>query len=180
MIVRSNFFPGQQKDEEIVLVLREHWFFLVIKLFIWLLFTAILLVAQNFIARSMPQLLEEPYVHYVDLIRNVYVMFLMLGLFTVITLYYLNVQIVTNERIVDIDQHSIFSRVVSELHLEKIEDVTSQTKGFLGTALRYGYVYIQTAGATERFTFENIANPELVSKVILDLYEKRAHKIITP
>ena len=175
MIVRANFFPGQQKNEEIVLILREHWFFLAIKLAIWALLTLVVLLVKNFLVRSAPQLLTEPYIHYVDLARNLYVMFLVLALFTVIALYYLNVQVVTNERIVDIEQKTVLNRIVSELHLAKIEDVSSETKGFFGTALRYGNVYVQTAGTEERFLFERVPNPELVNKVILDLYEKLPH-----
>ena len=75
-----------------------------------------------------------------------------------------------HKKIVDIDQKGIFNHTISELRLEKIEDVTSQTKGALGTIFDFGNVFVQTAGAMERFEFENVPNPAYVSKMILDLY----------
>jgi hypothetical protein len=99
-------------------------------------------------------------------------MFLLVGLFIIFVLYYLNIHVVTNIRIVDIDQTGLFNHTVSELRLEKIEDVTSETKGVLGTLFNFGTVYVQTAGAKERFEFENIPDPAMVSKMILDLYSK--------
>jgi len=89
------------------------------------------------------------------------------------TLYYLNIQIVTNLRIVDIDQTGLFNRRISELHIDKIEDVTSEEKGPFATIFQYGNVYVQTAGTVERFVFERVPNPERIEKIILDLYENR-------
>jgi hypothetical protein len=39
----------------------------------------------------------------------------------------------------------------------------------------FGTVYIQTAAAKERFEFQNVPNPGLLTKIILDLYEKIHH-----
>src|SRR3989338_6513153 len=86
-------------------------------------------------------------------------------------MYYLNVQIITNQRIVDITQDSLIHHTISELHLSNIEDVTAEVKGLFGTFLDYGNVYVQTAGAAERFVFDRVPNPTAVTKMILDLYE---------
>ena len=80
-------------------------------------------------------------------------------------------QIITDRRIVDIDQVGLFSHTISELHIENIEDVTSQTNGVFGTLFSYGMVYVQTAGTHERFEFDNVPNPGAVERMILDIYE---------
>lgn len=164
-------FPGQQKDEKIYMVLRQHWFYFLIKMVGWLIFVVILFVIDYFVPLFLPGILQEPYLPYFLLFKNLYVIFLILGLFLVWTLYYLEVQIVTNERVVDITQPSIFRRFVSELHLSRIEDVTSEVTGVVATIFSYGNVYIQTAGSIERFTFNNIPHPEKVEKLIVDLSE---------
>jgi len=87
-------------------------------------------------------------------------------------MYYLNIQIITNQRVVDITQHSLVHHMISELHLSRIEDVTAEVSGVLGTFLDYGDVFVQTAGETERFVFHNVANPQRIEKIILDLYEQ--------
>jgi len=43
--------------------------------------------------------------------------------------------------------------------------------GFLATMFNYGTVYIQTAGARQRFVFENIPEPRIVAKKIMELAE---------
>lgn len=165
-------FPGQQDGEEIYLVLRPHWFIFFLKLLAWVLFASFLLLADWAINQYAPTLKTAPYVNYVNLIKSVYLMFLILGLLILWVMYYLNIQIITNERIVDVTQRSLLHRTISELHLNSIEDVTAETKGIFGTFLDYGNVYVQTAAETERFIFDNVPNPGLVEKTILDLYEK--------
>ena len=86
--------------------------------------------------------------------------------------YYLNVQIITDRRIVDIDQVGLFHHEVSELHIENIEDVTSEVSGVLGTVFNYGDVYVQTAASIERFEFSDVPNPGSINKLIPDPYEK--------
>ena len=165
-------FPGQQEDEKICLVLRPHWMVFAMKFAFWLLFAAILVFSDWVIGRFLPVLKTDPYINYVNLIKSVYLMFLMLGLLIIWVMYYLDIQIITNERVVDITQGSLLHRTISELHLSRIEDVTSEVDGIFGTFLDYGNVYIQTAAETERFTFDRVPNPERVEKMILDLYEQ--------
>ena len=168
---KQSMFPGQQEDEEICLVVREHWMIFFMRFLSWLLFVAILLLSDWAIGKYAPILNTTPYLNYVNLIKSVYLMFLILGLLIIWVIYYLNVQIITNQRIVDMTQTSLLNHTISELHLSRIEDVTSETKGIFGTFLDYGNVYIQTAGETERFTFVKVPNPASIEKMILDLYE---------
>ncbi len=164
-------FPGQQPDEHILLETRQHWMVFLMKFIVWLLFAGILIFIDWAIGRFAPILRTNPYVDYVNLFKSVYLMFLILGLLIMWVMYYLNVQIITNQRIVDITQTSLIHHTVSELHLSRIEDVTADVKGLFGTLLDYGNVYIQTAGETERFEFDRVPNPASIEKMILDLYE---------
>jgi hypothetical protein len=88
-------------------------------------------------------------------------------------MYYLNTYVITIDRIVDINQVGLFNHTISELNLEKIEDVTSEVHGILGHIFDYGTVYVQTAGTVDRFEFDNVPNPGKITKVILGLYEDR-------
>jgi ABC-type multidrug transport system fused ATPase/permease subunit len=174
-MIKHPLFPGQQENEQIYMVLRPHWFIFFLKFLAWLLFAAILVFLDWFIDSFVPGLKSSPYVEYVNLAKSVYLMFLMLGLFILWIMYYLNMQVITNERVVDITQKSLLHHTVSELHLTNIEDVTAEVKGLFGTFLNYGNVYVQTAAETERFIFDHVPNPAKVEKTILDLYEKLPH-----
>lgn len=71
--------------------------------------------------------------------------------------YYLDVYIITNERIVNIEQNGFFKREISELHLHQIQDVSAKVNGFLPTIMHYGDVFIQTAAERENFVFANLS-----------------------
>lgn len=154
------------------MIFRQHWMILTYKIFVWLLFVAILLVSDFLFKKYLPQIFIQPYLDYYQLAKSVYFMLLILGLLIIWVMYYLNVYIITSRRIVDIDQVSLLKRTVSELHLSRIEDVTAEISGVFGTFLDYGNVYVQTAGETERFEFEKVPDPARIEKIILDLYEK--------
>lgn len=153
-------------------MVREHWVHLTLKIFVWIFFAAVLVLFNRFAQEYVPVIFEGRMGRITLLFTQVYTLFLALSLFLIWLFWYLNVQIITNIRLVDIDQVGLFSHVISELHLENIEDVTSETNGVLGTLFNYGDVYVQTAANIERFEFTNVPNPAEIEKMLLDLYEK--------
>lgn len=168
-------FPSQQENEKIYLVVREHWFHLFLKIMAWALFAVFLVLFNRYAREYVPGLFEGRAGEVTHLFTLVYTLFLVLSLFLIFIIYYLNIQIITNLRLVDVDQVGLFSHTVSELHLENIEDVTSETNGFFGTVFNYGMVYVQTAATIERFEFDNVPNPAAIEKLLLDLYEQIPH-----
>ncbi len=93
-------------------------------------------------------------------------------LFTAFLDYYLDAWIITNDRLMNIEQHGIFGRVISELDLYKIQDTTSEVKGILPSVFGYGNIHVQTAGETKRFELKQIPNPHEVRKLIMDMAEE--------
>jgi hypothetical protein len=168
-------FPSQQEGEEIYLLVREHWFNLFLKLLVWVFFAVVLVEFNRLAQANFPGLFVDAPGQVTLLFTQIYTLFLAVGLFLIFVFYYLNVQIITSIRVVDIDQIGLFDHVVSELHIDKIEDVTSETSGVFGTIFNYGRVMVQTAGTEEHFKFQNVPNPAGIEKMILDLYEKNSN-----
>jgi hypothetical protein len=83
---------------------------------------------------------------------------------------------VTDRRIVIIKQKCLFSRVISELELENIQDITTDIKGIIPTFLNYGNLFVQTAAEMERFVFRNIPNPTEVKDLIMSLQKTAESK----
>lgn len=167
-------FPSQNENEKVYIAVREHWIVLGLRIAVWSILLVVYVAFFVVGKESLPGLFEGDAYLVVSIFSKLYLIFLLLSLFIIFVLYYLNLHIITDIRIVDIDQEGLFSHVVSELHLDKIEDVTSQTNGLLANIFDYGTVLIQTAGATERFEFRNVPKPAVLTKIILDLYEQRA------
>jgi hypothetical protein len=169
----KKLFPSQQPDEKVYLVFREHWFRLAVKFFVVGLLMLLPFII-NYLFIDVKELFSNTQLQLiVDLVLQIYYMGLLLALFLIWILYYLNLGIVTERRLVDIDQHGLLKHEVSELNLDTIEDVSSETVGLFGNILNYGTVYVQTAGAKERFEFDKIHNPKKVASIILALYEQR-------
>ena len=76
--------------------------------------------------------------------------------------------ILTSERIIDVDQRSLFHRVVGELPIENIQDATYEVRGMLATFLNYGDVVVQTVGGATTLTVEFVEAPYDVQQAILD------------
>lgn len=96
--------------------------------------------------------------------------------FGVWTDYYLDIWIVTDRRIVNIDQKGLFSREVSTLRIERIQDVTFEMNGVVETVLGFGDVHVQTAGETREFVIKGIANPENIKRKILGHIDARTNQ----
>lgn len=176
----EKLFPGQLPEEHVRVLVREHWFRLFIKYFIvfvlsllpWLIKT--LLLGGTYLVKSVTA------AAIVNTLIGTYYIGLLVGAFIIYVIYYLNVYVVSEDRIVDIDQSGLLLRQVSELNIETVEDVTSQKVGFFGNIFSYGTVFVQTAGATERFEFTNIPDPDRISSIILELFEQHEGRPLKP
>lgn len=168
-------FPSQQPNEKIMLVVREHWFLLAIKFSLIVLLMFIPIILGILISISGIDFNSEVISGISSVGIQIYYLALIIASFIIWVIYYLNVHVVSDQRIVDIDQVGLLFREVSELNIETIEDVTSQNQGIFGNFLDYGTVYIQTAGAAQRFEFSNIPHPGQVASLILKLYEQHSN-----
>ncbi len=86
--------------------------------------------------------------------------------------YHLDVWIVTDQRIISIEQQGLFNHVSSEHSIYKVQDVTAEIKGKRQTFFNYGQVHIQTAAEAQRFIFEEVADPKKVARIIMETHEE--------
>lgn len=106
------------------------------------------------------------------LLGGVYALSVWLFFYTAFVNYFLDIWIVTNDRIIDIHQHGLFARTIAELDLFRVQDVTSECHGLFATIFDFGNVYIQTAGEKERFTFFNVPEPHKIREAIIQLADE--------
>ena len=173
--------PNQKENEHVILFLRRHWFILFKLMFttviMFILPLIILVVYHQYVAT----ILENPFWGPVLLVfGSAYFLSTWLLAFVQFTDYYLDTWIVSNERIINIEQNGLFNRTASEMHLNSIQDVTSEVNGFLNTILNFGSVYAQTASERERFHFEEIPTPEIVKEKLLKLVDDDKHRHGSP
>jgi hypothetical protein len=84
-------------------------------------------------------------------------------------MWFFSVNIVTDERVMDVDFYGLLFKHVSVAQLDRIEDVNYFQKGVLGAFFNFGDVLIQTAAEITGFVFNKIPNPDRVVKVLSEL-----------
>lgn len=170
--------PNQLKDEKIIQIVRKDYFIIFQKiLFFILLMILPLIFIYLFIFSNENIMASSAAFPLLILGISAYYLFLWLFFIFIFIDYYLDVWIITSERIIDIEQRGFFSRIVSEHKLSKIQDVTSEVHGFFPTVMQYGTCFVQTAGTVQRFTFNEVPHPEKIRNLIIGLVEKKKHEI---
>lgn len=153
-------FPGQLSHEKIFTVIHRHWFN-ILSHFITIFLFSVGVLIFFFFAPTLASVFEitlNPALVY--FIASTLLLFLWLYAFFIWIDYYFDVWVITDERVLNIEQKSLFTRVVSEVNLGKVQDVTTKVEGFLPTLLDYGDIFIQTAGQEKHFHFRNVGNPD--------------------
>lgn len=160
-------FPG----EKVILEERRHWYLLFIESLSLFLLAGVPLILfiiffeTHFLSNLKFSLLFLFF-------SSVWWFGLFILFFTVWTNYYLDVVIITNRRVIDIEQLTLFKREIAECFVEKVQDVTVEIKGFLATLLRFGDVHIQTAGTSREFIIRHIPYPEKIKQTIFRIHEE--------
>lgn len=169
MTFRLESFPGQQPDERVLLQLHRHWFVFFGRFMTVVMLAGLPAVGVWLWGRTEGWQLAHDSLGFAALVMagSIYGLFLWLLLYGFWLDYALDFFVVTDKRVVDIEQAGLFSRTVAEQRLVRVQDVTHEIKGFFPTMLHYGNVFIQTAGEKERFVFEDVPHPDQVVRLIL-------------
>ena len=169
-------FNGQKPNEKILLVLRRHWFDIFSQFIFIFILLGLLFGSFGLYFISYPISENSSFKILLAFGQNLFFIFLWMISFIIWIDYYFDIWIVTDRRIVNVEQHGLFNRETSELELEKIQDIATDVRGIIPTFLNYGDIQVQTAGEQEKFLFHNIPDPYSVKNLIMNLqknFEKR-------
>lgn len=163
------------KDEKILMVLHRHWIVIFGRFLVGILLLilpAVLSAAAAVFGFDLA--LASPYLEFFGVI---YLMIIMAALFMFWMDYYLDIWIITSERIVDIEQKSLFNREVSEFMLDKVQDITVEVPGMVATFLKYGNLIIQTAGE-QSFSVRQVPHFYEAKNLIMDYARRNTNQRI--
>jgi len=162
-------------NEKIILVRRRHWF----KLFESMaglgfgIFVA--LAAPLIVSAAYPEVFRG-FTHEILLGAGLFLQLFAVALFLMFADYYLDVWMVTNERLVFVELRGLFSRKVSSVNYRNIQDVSAEVKGIIPTLLNYGNLQVQTAGEFHEFIFKDVPHPYELKDKILSLHNERRNQ----
>lgn len=165
-------FESQLQDESVILVIRAHPILLVP----WLVNGLLLLIGLVLFNIYVPSLWHLTTMQLLFLNLSVVVFILSYYWFHFLS-YFFNVGVVSNRRILDIDFSSVLFKQISETRLERIEDITASSGGYVASLFNYGNIYIQTAGETVNFEFLDSPRPGDVVRIINELAARRAREV---
>jgi len=170
------------KDEHVLHVARKHWFILFGQaLFIAFLFVIpfiLYIILQSLPTINVLSLPGNP-VYLFGALSGVWFLFLWILFFVIWTNYYLDILILTNKRIVSIDQKGLFSREVSNFRLDRIQDITVEVHGIIATFLKFGTIHIQTAGEDREFIMKGAPNPYKIKELVLKEHSRTVEQYRT-
>ncbi len=153
-------------NEQILMVLHRHW----IAIFWKFLIGAILLILALLAIPYFPLVESALGISQVALwfFAMIYLMAAVLVIFVFWINYYLDIWIITSDRIVDVHQLGLFNRNVSEFLLNKVQDVTVEIPNMAATLLKYGNILVHTGEGSMSFRIEQVPKVYEAKNLILD------------
>jgi hypothetical protein len=156
-------FEVQHDDEPILLLLRPHPIVNVG----WILLTILLFLAP----------FALPFVPILDFFPIAYQRIAVLAWYLLLfgyalerfLMWFFDVYIITEERIIDVDFYSLVFKKMSEAKISHIQDITSTRDGVMQSLVDYGDVLVQTAAEIPEIRLEDVPKPDEVNKFLSEL-----------
>jgi len=163
----------QKTYETIKYFLRQHPLLFVPTVAMFAVLACIPVAVYFLISTLFPDLIVSTPIQAVGILgASIYYLSIYLFFYSQFIEFYLDIWIVTNDRIVDIEQQGLFARTISELDLYRIQDVTTEVNGFFATMLHFGNVIIKTASSTTHIVFRNVSHPNEIRQALIQLAEE--------
>lgn len=174
-----------EQSEKVLKVIRKHWFIIVAELFA----VFVMLLAPFFILflftvipiEGIPANLHlDTYLPFIIFAISLWSLFALMTGFMIWTHYYLDLWIITDRRIIVVDQIHFFSRKVSSFRLERLQDIKFSINGLIATFLKFGTIRAQTASAIEgSFKTSGLPDPRELQSIIQKATDARLRTLNT-
>lgn len=155
--------------EHIVLAERRFWLPIALQSAALVLLAAapfvLVFLAEEFLAEPWQQFVQS-YRLYGVFFAAAWALVVWIIFFIRWTDYYLDVLLVTNERVIDVEQVGLFVRDIAEARLDCVQDIRIEVVGLLASLMDFGNMYVQTAGSAKEFAIKNISHPGAVKDAI--------------
>jgi len=150
-----------KENEKLLVAVRRHWvIYLVVFIYflVWLCISMVSLILSDFSSGIM--------------IMNI-IMWLIYSIFLYLEWlnHELDLFLVTNNRIIWVEQISFLNRTVSECNLGQVQEVNSMTKGLFANLLNYWTLTIQTAWASATLKMDYAPDSMQEARKILNIVD---------
>jgi hypothetical protein len=167
-----------ESDETVIKTVRKHWFVITVEL-LTIIFMGLMPVFIFMVLLVIPP--QEAVLRFFETQTPIIVFGLAAWLLmsaiataTAWTHYYLDLWVITDRRIIVIDQLGFFNRKVSNFRLERLQDIKVSIRGLIPTLLNYGTVRAQTASAAEsNFESRFLPDPRELQSLIQTAMDTR-------
>lgn len=148
--------------EKVEMVIRRHWIVFVIlglHAFIWLIINVVLYS-----------------LFWAELWVNIFTLIYLMGFSVYMYVEWINheldMYVITNNRIIWIEQIGFLNREVSQCALNDVQEVNSKTKWFFANMFNYWNLTIQTAWNASNFRMEFVPDSLQASRKVLNTVEE--------
>lgn len=168
-----------EADEKVLKIVRRHWFIIVSELIgvVATAFAPLLILGIALSVADVTTLLPYHPEHLVSGASFFIAVWFLLSLLTgfmIWTHFYLDLWIITDRRIIAVEQVHFFNRNVAIFRLERLQDIEFIVKGIVPTFLNFGILSAQTAGHNEHnFRSSGMPDPRGLQSVIQNAMDAR-------
>jgi uncharacterized membrane protein YdbT with pleckstrin-like domain len=156
-------FLNKDPEEEVILILRRH----PITNLGWIIISILMLFAPA-VLNYFPIIAFLPERFQFVAVLGWY-MISVAFVFEHFLSWYFNVNIVTDERVFDVDFVNLIYREMTDANIDQIQDVTVKVGSAARTFFNYGNVVIQTAAEIPQIEFEAVPQPDRVARILREL-----------
>lgn len=154
-----------ESGEKLIALVRKHWAILMLPIAKVIISLAVIILLRG-------KIIEFQYGREVVLLWIISSIFY--GVHQIIV-WYMDCFIITDRRIIDIDQKSFFKRVVAEVGIDNIQEAVYEISGPLEAILNFGTVKIKTASSGSMIGMEQIPNPARVKNLIVRAQKEKTN-----
>jgi hypothetical protein len=171
-----------EPDEQVLSTVRKHWFVITVEM-LSIILVGLLPVVGCIILLSLPFDIEvitlfEENMPIIVFLLSTWLLLSAMATVMAWTHYFLDLWIITDRRIIVIEQLSFFNRKVSNFRLERMQDIKVTISGIIPTLLNYGTIRAQTASAAEsNFTSPALPDPRGLQSLIQTAMDARMKAI---
>jgi membrane protein YdbS with pleckstrin-like domain len=156
-------FRGKRSDENVVLVVKQHPWILMPILWFWLVLIGIIVAVLWYFGASTVTSYALGILGTIGIIYSIYQWFLWNN----------GIYVLTDQRVIRIEQNGLFSREISETELNRIQEISTEISGPIRTLLNFGNVRIQTASSSGRLDLGDVVDPYDIQQQIVRIQREQ-------